>query len=108
MDFIDNTLYCGKRFRSLNILDEGTRKCLAIEIDSSIPAGRVVCTLESLKSERGLPKQIRVDNGSELILKALTDWCEEHQIKQVYIEAWLSHSRMVLSSVLLAYSEENF
>lgn len=73
-----DTLYCGKRFRTLNVEDEATRECLAIEIDTSIPAGRVVRVLEHLKEERGLPKQLRVDNGPELISAQLTDWCETH------------------------------
>jgi putative transposase len=38
LDFMHDTLYCGKRFRTLNIIDEGTRECLAIEVDTSLPA----------------------------------------------------------------------
>lgn len=86
LDFMHDSLYCGKRFRTLNILDEGTRECLAIEIDTSLPAERVVRTLEQLKIERGLPVQLRVDNGPELISARLTDWCEENDIKLVYIQ----------------------
>ena len=58
-----DSLYCGKRFRTLNALNEGTRECLAIEVDTSLPAERVVRALEQLKLERGLPAQLRVDNG---------------------------------------------
>lgn len=58
-----DTLYCGKRFRTLNVVDEGTRECLASEVATSLPAGRVVRVLEQLKSERGLPTQLRMDNG---------------------------------------------
>lgn len=86
LDFMHDTLYCGKRFRTLNVLDEGTRECLAIEVDSSLPAERVVRTLEQLKEERGLPKQIRLDNGPELISAKLTDWCEQHDVKLAYIQ----------------------
>jgi len=86
LDFMHDTLYCGKRFRTLNILDEGTRECLAIEIDTSLPAGRVVRTLEHLKTERGLPKQIRVDNGPELIAAEFYDWCDAHGIEVAYIQ----------------------
>ena len=63
LDFMHDTLYCGKRFRTLNVVDEGTRECLAIEVDTSLPAGRVVRVLEQLKTERGLPTQLRMDNG---------------------------------------------
>lgn len=86
LDFMHDTLYCGKRFRTLNVVDEGTRECLAIEVDTSLPAERVVRVLEVLKVERGLPKQIRVDNGPELISAKLTDWCEAHDIELVYIQ----------------------
>jgi putative transposase len=67
LDFMHDSLYCGKRFRTLNIIDEGTRECLAIEIDTSLPSQRVIRVLEELKRERGLPKQLRLDNGPEFI-----------------------------------------
>ncbi|WP_156790334.1 IS3 family transposase [Alcanivorax sp. DG881] len=86
LDFMHDTLYCGKRFRTLNIIDEGTRECLAIEVDASLPAGRVVRTLERLEQERGLPNQIRVDNGPELIAAEFYDWCEEKGIEVAYIQ----------------------
>lgn len=86
LDFMHDTLYCGKRFRTLNIIDEGTRECLAIEVDTSLPAGRVIRVLEQLKQERGLPQQIRVDNGPELISAEFYDWCESNGIEVVYIQ----------------------
>jgi Transposase and inactivated derivatives len=86
LDFMHDSLYCGKRFRTLNVLDEGTRECLAIEVDTSLPAERVVRTLEHLKMERGLPAQLRVDNGPEPISATLTDWREDNVIKLVYIQ----------------------
>ncbi|EMF4753207.1 IS3 family transposase, partial [Yersinia enterocolitica] len=46
MDFVHDALYCGKRFRTLNIIDEGTRECLAIEVDTSLPANSVIRVLE--------------------------------------------------------------
>ncbi len=86
LDFMHDGLYCGKRFRTLNVVDEGTRECLAIEVDSSLPAERVVRVLEQIKAERSLPVQLRVDNGPELISARLTDWCEQHHIQLVYIQ----------------------
>jgi len=86
LDFMYDTLYCGRPFRTLNVIDEGTRECLAIEVDTSLPAQRVVRVLEQLKEERGLPHQIRVDNGPELISATLTDWCEDHNIELAYIK----------------------
>ena len=55
MDFMSDSLYRGRCFRTLNIIDEGVREALAIEVDSSLPAARVVRVLEQLKERRGLP-----------------------------------------------------
>lgn len=86
LDFMHDGLYCGRRFRTLNIIDEGTRECLAIEVDTSLPAGRVIRVLEQLKDQRGLPNQIRVDNGPELIAAEFYDWCQAQTIEVVYIQ----------------------
>ena len=86
LDFMHDTLYCGKRFRTLNVIDEGTRECLAIEVDTSLPAERVIRVLEQLKEQRGLPEQIRSDNGPELISDAFTTWCASNDIDLAYIE----------------------
>ena len=86
LDFMHDSLYCGRRFRTLNVLDEGTRECLALEIDTSLPAGRVVRALERLKEQRGLPRQIRVDNGPELISAEFSDWCQGNEVKIIYIQ----------------------
>lgn len=86
LDFMHDTLYCGKRFRTLNVIDEGTRECLAIEVDTSLPAARVIRVLERLQHERRLPKQIRVDNGPELIAAEFYDWCESRGIEVAYIQ----------------------
>ena len=86
LDFMHDSLYCGKRFRTLNVIDEGTRECLAIEVDTSLPAERVIRVLEQLKANRGLPSQILLDNGPELISHQFADWCKAHQIKLAYIQ----------------------
>ncbi|HFT1684939.1 TPA: transposase, partial [Providencia stuartii] len=86
LDFVHDSLYCGKRFRILNIIDEGTRECLAIEVDTSLPAERVIRVLERLKVDRGVPKQIRVDNGPELISTNLLNYCTNNQIELCHIQ----------------------
>ncbi|CDG22327.1 conserved protein of unknown function [Xenorhabdus poinarii G6] len=86
LDFMHDTLYCGKRFRTLNIIDEGTRECLSIEVDTSLPAERVIRVLERLKTQRGLPKQIRLDNGPECISINLLNYCENNQITLCHIQ----------------------
>lgn len=86
MDFMHDALYQGRRFRTLNVLDEGVRECLAIEVDTSLTAERVIRVLEQLKAGRGLPRQIRVDNGPELIADKLADWCKANHVELVYIQ----------------------
>jgi putative transposase len=86
MDFMHDRLYGGRAFRTLNVMDEGVREALAIEVDTSLPAERVVRLLEQLKERRGLPEQLRVDNGPELISERLASWCEENEVKLAYIQ----------------------
>jgi len=68
-----DTLYCTKCFRVLNVIDEGTWECLAIEVDTSLPAPWLVRVMEQLKGDRGLPEQIGVDNGPELVSSTFVD-----------------------------------
>lgn len=86
MDFMADTLYGGRRFRTFNVLDEGVRECLAIEIDTSLRAERVIRVLEQLRQWRGLPQAIRCDNGPEYTAQVLIDWCQQHRIALRYIQ----------------------
>ena len=86
LDFMSDALYSGKRFRTLNIIDDGVREVLNIVIDTSIPGGRVVRTLEQLAQWRGLPKALRMDNGPELLSHVLVQWCESKGIELRYIQ----------------------
>tara|TARA_R110000868_G_C10813021_1_gene758000 strand:- start:42 stop:836 length:795 start_codon:yes stop_codon:yes gene_type:complete len=86
LDFVHDTLICGKRFRTLNVMDEGVRECLAIEVDTSLPAVRVVRVLDRISSWRGYPKQLRMDNGPELISSQLAAWCHQHDVEMLHIQ----------------------
>lgn len=86
MDFMEDSLYCGRRFRTLNLFDEGTREALAIEIDTSLPAARVIRLLGQLAESRPLPEQIRVDNGPEFTSAKLGAWCEDRGIRLHFIQ----------------------
>ena len=57
IDFMSDSRYQGRRLRTLNVLDEGVREALAIEIDTSLPALRVIRTLEQLQAWRRCPRQ---------------------------------------------------
>ena len=67
-----DTLYCGKRFRTLNVVDENTRESVAIEVDTSLSASCIVRVLEQVKAGR-IANQLRTDNGIELISATLAD-----------------------------------
>jgi putative transposase len=86
VDFMSDTLYGGRRFRTLNILDEGVREGVAIEIDTSLPAERVIRVLEQVVAWRGRPQAIRLNNGPELIAERFMSWCAERGIQLRYIQ----------------------
>ena len=86
VDFLSDTVYGGRRFRTLNILDEGVREGLAIEVETSLPAERVVRVLEQVVAWRGQPQAIRLDNGPEFIAERFMSWCAERAIELWYIQ----------------------
>ena len=67
-------------------MDDYNREALGIEVDTSLPAERVVRVLEQVTDWRGLPKRIRVDNGPEFISSKLALWCEEKGITLQFIQ----------------------
>lgn len=85
MDFVQDSLENGRRFRTLNIVDDYTRECLAIEVDFSLPGERVVRVLEELSSGRGLPQTIVIDNGPEFSGKVLDFWAYQKGVKLQFI-----------------------
>lgn len=86
MDFMNDALLSGRKFRTLNLMDDYNRQALAIEVDTSLPAERVVRVLEQIVSWRGKPKRIRVDNGPEFISSKLGFWCEENGVVLQFIQ----------------------
>jgi putative transposase len=86
IDFMVDTLYDGRRFRTLNIIDESNREGLAIEIGTTLPSLRVIAVLEELIALHGPPQHLRVDNGPELTSLALTAWCDLRRITLRYIQ----------------------
>lgn len=86
MDFMTDSLLSGRKFRTLNLMDDYNREALAIEVDTSLPAERVIRVLEQVIDWRGKPTRIRVDNGPEFISTALGFWCEENDIHLQFIQ----------------------
>jgi putative transposase len=85
MDFLHDALASGRKFRTLSIEDAYTREMPSIEVDTSLPARRVVRVLERLRLERGLPARIVIDHGTEFTSKALDQWAYEHKVMLHFI-----------------------
>ena len=86
LDFMSDSFAGGRPFRTLNILDDFNREVVWIEVDTSLPAERVIRVLETAAIGRGLPEQIRMDNGPELISRALPGWAAEKGVRLVHIQ----------------------
>ena len=86
MDFVSDTLSSGRQFRCLTIVDEHTRESLAIHVSHSIPAVGVIEVLERLGTERGLPRVIVTDNGSEFTSRAFDAWAYARGVKIDFIQ----------------------
>ena len=86
MDFVSDALSDGRKFRSLNIVDDYNRECVAAEVDTSIPGARVVRVLERLRQLRGLPQVVVTDNGPEFAGQALDVWAHQQSVKLHFIE----------------------
>lgn len=86
LDFMSDSLSDGRAFRTLNVLDDYNREALWIEVDSSLPAEHVIRVLDLLVLWRGAPRQIRLDNGPELISHRLEAWAQEHGIELAHIQ----------------------
>ena len=86
LDFMHDALYCGRRFRTLNVIDEANREGLAIEVGVSIPAPRMIRVLDRLIDEYGQPEAIRLDNGPEMLSQTFTEWAAAKDIGIRYIQ----------------------
>ena len=86
MDFTQDTLADGRKFRTLNIVDVYTRECRAIEVDTSLAGARVVRVLERLGEAHGTPERIIIDNGPEFTSKALDAWAYAGKIDLAFIQ----------------------
>lgn len=79
MDFVQDSLFDGSRFRILSIVDNYSKKCHALAVGKSLKGADVVDELERLKVFEGvIPERIQCDNGSEFISKEVDRWAYEH------------------------------
>jgi len=79
-DFVTDSLFNGRRFRALTLVDNYSRECLAIEVGQRLRGEDVVNVLNRIELSHGLPESIRLDNGPEFISKELDRWAYEHHV----------------------------
>ena len=82
-DFMSDSLYASRRFRTFNVIDDFNRELLHVEIDTS---KRLIRVFERLRLERGLPKTLRTDNGPEFLSGEFIFWAEQHGMSIQYIQ----------------------
>jgi putative transposase len=85
LDFVSDQLTDGRRFRILTVVDDCTRECLALVADTSLSGVRVTRELDRLMIERGKPKMVVSDNGSELTSNAILAWADHTRVEWHYI-----------------------
>jgi putative transposase len=86
MDFMSDSLVNGRAFRTLNVIDDFNREALWIEVDTSLPAQRVIRVLDMLAEWRGYPDHIRCDNGPEFIAKIINLWAVKNGVVLDFIQ----------------------
>ena len=85
VDFVADQFIDGRRLRIFVVVDDCTRECLALVADSSISGLRVARELNRLLADRGKPKMIVSDNGTELTSNAILQWADDHKVAWHYI-----------------------
>ena len=80
MDFVSDNLFNGRRIRSLTVVDNFSRECLGIRVDQSIRGEDIVKFAKRISWYRGFPERVFLDNGPDLIGKALDKWAYENKV----------------------------
>ena len=86
IDFVSDCVSTGRVIRMLTVVDDCTRECPAIEVDTALGGLRVRRVLDRIASERGLPEAIVLDNGPEFRGRALAAWSEERGVRLEFIQ----------------------
>ena len=86
MDFMSDATSKGRRFKVLTIIDEATRECLALNVDTSITGVSVISVLERIAFFRGYPDEVLTDNGPEFTSSAFCRWAYKNRVDHLFIE----------------------
>ena len=86
MDFVSDSTFTGRRFRIFTLIDEVTRECLTLEVDTSMGGQQVASYLNKAILFYGKPKEILSDNGSEFTSIAMSEWAHRKGIEHVFTD----------------------
>jgi putative transposase len=86
LDFVHHVTEHGRKIKMLTVIDEYTRECLEIRVERQMKHREVMETLDELMAERGAPRHLRSDNGSEFIAAPLQNWLRSKGVIPVRIE----------------------
>ncbi|MAO13479.1 IS3 family transposase [Marinobacter sp.] len=86
MDFVMDSLACGRRIKCLTIVDDFTKECLDIPVANGISGDQVARTLDAIAAFRGYPQAVRTDQGPEFTSKALDQWAYDNRVELKLIQ----------------------
>ena len=97
MDFVRDALADGRAFRAFTLVDDFTRECPVIEVDTSLTGERITRVLDRFATSRGLPECIVCDNGPEFASQVLDQWAHERGVTPHFIEITTRLGRIAAS-----------
>ena len=106
LDYMSDAFITGRRFRTVNILDDCNREALGIKADVSLPARKVTEFLDWIAIRRGYPEQLRVDNGPENISKEMVFWAKRNAVHIHYIQPGKPAQNAYIERFNRTYREE--
>ena len=83
---MSDALIHGQRFRTVNVPDDFSREVLTVEVDTNLPAARVIRVPDRIAAWRGYPAKMRMDNGPEFVSVQLAGWAEQHGVDLEFIQ----------------------
>lgn len=106
IDFMSDALIDGRKFRTLNIIDQYNRKCMGIKAGMNFPARVVTAELEKVMEKYGRPKAIRTDNGPEFTSRVFQKWMIDNHIDHVRIQNGKPQQNAVIERFNKTYRED--
>ncbi len=85
-DFAFDRTENGTQLKWLSIVDEHTRECLALKVARSITSEDLIDTVAELLAMRGVPENVRSDNGPEFVAEKLRAWLAQVGVRTRYVE----------------------